>query len=564
MWSEKDCASCAQRKHPMIECPKCHSNWYCSKRCMQTDFPRHEASCQFWTDQIIAVARSKIYFDNQQIGRGMQNWDYPYYFGATPALDLLNLADNELKDWGQTPRGSPKMSLCLVGCNDLRNVIYTVASLPDEFKGCVNFVLDDMDPFVMARNLMLVYMMTLEDAPVSSIATIWFSTRLPSGDFAFLQKTLSELIHVLSARQLKDMTHGIISITEESFQTMKQVFTGCQQTTCKRKDKKCIKLDLQRRSRSMVLSVHDMEEAVVTYLARIPDEHHQSIRAWFENGIIIPTDQRHDELLYFNPTLTGRPKLVVENEAKPPPPFLWHFEYCVRPNCIPFAFWDYLELKKQGKSKSIPELCHAYVTKMIRRLVKLLNESRLQFQMYVEDFRRLREILPYGEIFDRVYTSNLADYYGNKCIIDYLEPLLSKSNPHAVLFTEVRNWGNFVDGTEVKPSQSQDLTDEVSRQKRFSPLIYQNVPHFFIYLRGDHLASIQNDVTDITTSLCTIPSLSEGMSINGLRMRDPRYQRNHVLSFTSKGHNIPLNIFKCRTRHLEWYRVDERTESTDL
>ena len=57
-----------------------------------------------------------------------------YYWGNVPAVDLLNLSMNEGEAY------SDPLALLLCGVGDPRNVLLTIASLPDACKQKVTFV----------------------------------------------------------------------------------------------------------------------------------------------------------------------------------------------------------------------------------------------------------------------------------------------------------------------------------------------------------------------------------------------------------------------------------------
>ena len=76
-----------------------------------------------------------------------------YYWGNVPAVDLLNLSMNEGEEY------SNPLALLLCGVGDPRNVLLTIASLPDAYKQQVTFVLNDICPCTLARTVLLLYML---------------------------------------------------------------------------------------------------------------------------------------------------------------------------------------------------------------------------------------------------------------------------------------------------------------------------------------------------------------------------------------------------------------------
>ena len=70
-----------------------------------------------------------------------------------PAVDLLNLSMNEGEAY------SNPMALLLCGVCDPRNVLLTIASLPDVYTQQDSFVLNDIYPCTLAKTVLLLYML---------------------------------------------------------------------------------------------------------------------------------------------------------------------------------------------------------------------------------------------------------------------------------------------------------------------------------------------------------------------------------------------------------------------
>ena len=76
-----------------------------------------------------------------------------YYWGNVPAVDLINLTANEGIDY-RNP-----LDLLLCGVGDPRNVILSIASLPECYMQKVTFVLNDICACALARTVLLIYML---------------------------------------------------------------------------------------------------------------------------------------------------------------------------------------------------------------------------------------------------------------------------------------------------------------------------------------------------------------------------------------------------------------------
>ena len=79
--------------------------------------------------------------------------DY-YYWGNVPAYDCLNLVENEGAGYTEA------VKVLILGVGDLRNVALTCASLPDSYENKILFTLNDREYCVLARLVLLVYMLS--------------------------------------------------------------------------------------------------------------------------------------------------------------------------------------------------------------------------------------------------------------------------------------------------------------------------------------------------------------------------------------------------------------------
>jgi len=125
--------------------------WYCSEECQRKDLKNHKSSCQEIVKKTIHLAPTI----NQVLTMTGQDpgVECTYYWGNTPAVDWINLPMNEGEE-----HSSP-LALLLYGVGDPRNVLLTIASLPDSYKQQITFVLNDICPCTLARTVLLLYML---------------------------------------------------------------------------------------------------------------------------------------------------------------------------------------------------------------------------------------------------------------------------------------------------------------------------------------------------------------------------------------------------------------------
>ena len=142
------CLSCRKTGASLQACSGCYRAFYCNTTCQKNHRPKHKTECKIIVGKIKSLAK-KLEF-NFNFARGCMAH---YYWGNVPAYDYLNLSENEGVDYDLA------LNVLVLGVGDLRNIVLTCASLPDNFKSKVKFVINDSDRYVLARLILLLYIM---------------------------------------------------------------------------------------------------------------------------------------------------------------------------------------------------------------------------------------------------------------------------------------------------------------------------------------------------------------------------------------------------------------------
>ncbi|KAG6812035.1 hypothetical protein H0H93_014064 [Arthromyces matolae] len=141
---------------------------------------------------------------------------FSYVWGNVPAIDCLNLSNNE----GATA-STKNFKLCFAGITsimiqlkcfhidrstasgDIRNLVRTVNSLPENYTGQCDILFNDIDPRVVGRNLVVLWALLNPALPIEDVAELamhlMYSSRLTSPMSAFLSRGLSVI---------RDLTYG--------------------------------------------------------------------------------------------------------------------------------------------------------------------------------------------------------------------------------------------------------------------------------------------------------------------------------------------------------------------
>ena len=514
--------------------------------------------------------------------------DMPYYFGNSLPVDLLNLQENEWNNESQVSSSDDVIdalnrpySILSVGCGNLRNVMYTLSSLPKEFTGKLSITMNDLDPFVLARNVLFLYMMSVyssTDGIELILTTLWYSLHLTKSDYNLLISCLHALIDI-DGEQLKCPTFGVVWVSDEDLDILRQVWQGWSNLACDRADTASIHLKIQRER--MFADDSISAEGIQVYKQQIPARFHKSVDDWIENGIFVPDGADRSTLTHDNPTLTGR-KMgrspwhigeAMSGTCKSPSEY--EFVYCVPTDLWPFGAWDFLEVNQTTSSQmSLIDMFHCYIANQVHTTIAHLPTQRLEIDVVSCDCLKLENWLKStrvssSKVFDRIFTSNVADYVGTATLLRAMKPLLDTSNKHSVIVTQYWNWyalfpESLVDHVTCIHDGTNAMCYESARKdtrQKFLPTnaprfwvqeYYNNMKWFLLYLRSDLLACEASSATN-GKRRNQAPSLQEVKNVHGLAMRDFRRELNSVAPFRYRRNIRPVNMLRGMSRMLEWY-----------
>ena len=148
----KTCTACRKSGPNLKACTGCYKAFYCDANCQKKNWNRHKINCLEAKEAIKATSQLVLTEHALRSKSSEPECQY-YYWGNVPAFDCLNLIENE-----GVAHGSP-MKILILGVGDLRNVALTCASLPDSYSNKVLFTLNDRESCVLARLVLLIYML---------------------------------------------------------------------------------------------------------------------------------------------------------------------------------------------------------------------------------------------------------------------------------------------------------------------------------------------------------------------------------------------------------------------
>ncbi|KAK0445948.1 hypothetical protein EV421DRAFT_1734578 [Armillaria borealis] len=155
-------------------CSGCRLVRYCSKECQVMHWTSHKHDCK---NQLNSKSWSPVWLRERRIpkfihidsdkdtsrpGQSLFGMDMSLW-GSMEAIDIINAENNEVS-------------------GDLRNVVRTINQLPEDYTGTTEIVLNDFNPIVVCRNLMILSILgtigDVEEAAEHALH-LWYSAFQP-------------------------------------------------------------------------------------------------------------------------------------------------------------------------------------------------------------------------------------------------------------------------------------------------------------------------------------------------------------------------------------------------
>ncbi|XP_038047660.1 uncharacterized protein LOC119721773 [Patiria miniata] len=558
MFGPRQCGNCGKTATNMKECASCSNAWYCSKECQLTDWKSHKPSCKEAKDSMKKLAEK---LQKRAVVTYSISGDFPYYIGNIFAKDFLQLEGNELTSGVKEDSLAKDYHILSIGCGNLRNTVLTATSLPDKYQGKLHVTLNDSDHFVMARNVLFLFMLVRfadTDYIASSLTTIWYSLHISMREYDLIKTSLDELIQ-MSAQQLHDATKGLVSVLDKDLSSLHVVWGKWRLLECQRHKSTSINL---RQQRKKLFQKENVAQKLSCYTEEISHSEKKKVEEWFDHALFFSTERKEEDMPFDNPTLTGHepPHTFKAPEES-------QFVYSVNADAFPYQEWDCLRVREDtpGSHSSPMVMYHEYVTNLLLKVKSLILQGRLLIHVSLAnclDFPTHHQTLNMSN-YDRIFTSNLADYVGIPRLLQTFKPLLNPSNSFSVIVTECMNWVRFIPGADTEamfmhPAMRQlvnqcyityrtDFPESRSICNCRLAEYRDNTPYFLQYLRADIMAGGRG-----IPALKAVPRFVSVKKYHGMEMRDFREGLNKLVPFIYRMNARDLNMLNGSDRAVEW------------
>ncbi|KAF6752084.1 hypothetical protein DFP72DRAFT_906060 [Ephemerocybe angulata] len=412
-----------------MACANCKLVSYCSKDCQRAHWKIHKQDCKchlrseqwvpIWrvkgrkappfAEETLPAAHFSLPTNRSSVGE------------KTPPIDLIHLKDNE-KDRAKD------LSLLFLESGDLRHVVKTVNSLPDDFTGKLQIVINDKDSTITARNLvMLLLLGGQNDAllAVDAVIHFWFSTFLPFEYHAMISGTLASF-----TRDYPDITTGLKS----SFGLYSSVQLGCDLAPL---------LDIvEHLNRAVGLSPNDAQEeydrvrqdpsrkdATDWMYAGLKPSHRASVQQYRRMGLVLPFGAVHAHFNATNVSLFSPEGIWLQHDS-----------------ADPIHGWNINEVIASGKAQGAqPEdiygCLYFHLSDQLKTFAKRIRNFSIDFKLFAMEPDALLQSLKDGPVegvavqnrFDRIDVSNVVDREGLEKVLSQWTPLLSEGDNAAVV-----------------------------------------------------------------------------------------------------------------------------------
>ncbi|KAJ7483326.1 hypothetical protein FB451DRAFT_1439130 [Mycena latifolia] len=418
-------------------CAGCHLIKYCSEKCKAQHWSKHRSRCthpylsETWQPSWVTDGRDPSFlYPSNTLTLFRPSVDF---WGDLPAIDCLQLPTNEGRDVDEVePLGDLKLS-----SGDLRNLIRTINNLPSDYGGYCNILLNDTNPVLVNRNLVILFVLlssgpSLEEAAELS-THLMYSAALPKEGAEYVRRCIEfiyesggEFEADLSFQRCLD-TRGegkVYSVQPSSgIKRLLEMFHSTYPLSSALKSMK---------DTTMAPDRLDLREK---YFAGLKPSHRMAFQHFRESGILAPFSLNTVNFTEPNRFLfSAQGRWLVPEDANP------------------LFGWDVAGVKNSGiRHGASPEdilgCLFFHVKDELRAFAKRVKELRIEIHVTSFDAGILSKGITIGALpafeeanFDRIATSNLVDSVGLRTCLSDWGPLLNRENRSASILMHSKAW----------------------------------------------------------------------------------------------------------------------------
>ncbi|TFK46609.1 hypothetical protein OE88DRAFT_1667211 [Heliocybe sulcata] len=490
-----------------MACANCRLVSYCSKECQKAHWSMHKTDCKDelmrsdWKPDWERERRAPAFIREDDdhldpLTLGHQLW------GNTPAMDLINLDRNE-------GNHSVDLALACIASGDLRNVVRTVNKLPDDYSGELTILLNDCDPHVVARNIVLLILLgTIDDEVLGAELALhyWYSVILPAEYYARTAHAIMPFIQKLASHppqrrfSLGDNSSLSCDIPRSVIGFLLSTFRQRYQSGEALSNYRSVQF-ARRRKDYLHRAYCELEPA-----------HREAIREFRIFGVVLPFGSAHRHFNCANLSL-----------------FSAEGEWLQDDNTTPLHGWELKSVLEAGKRHGAQRAdlygcLYFFLTDELRTFARRLRRFKVNFHVYNDDVRDLSDNLKAGALarsgipasvhFDRIDVSNIMDveYVGIQRVLEDWSPLL-RQNKTATLTGYFMNWTKHQKGGDPVSAGEHVVT---RLTKRLLESHRVRMPSAQEVLQGNISSSLLSGIASLAPIYDNAPAFSKFLKAQGI------------------------------------------------
>ncbi|KAF8211095.1 hypothetical protein K438DRAFT_1752810 [Mycena galopus ATCC 62051] len=421
-------------------CPNCRLIKYCSEKCKTQHWAKHRSACTHpylsdtWQPSWVVEERDPTFLhpESNLVTLFRPTVDF---WGDLPAMDCLQLPSNE----GIDLEPLPDLKLCFAGkCSsgDLRNLIRTVNSLPWDYTGYCDILLNDTNPVLVNRNLVILFVLlssgpSLEEAAELAVH-LMYSAALPQASAEYVNRCIN-FIYASRGEFEADLSFRRCLDTRGEG----KVYSVQPSAGIKRP------MEMFHSNYTLAAALQSMKDTTLApdgldfrekYFAGLKPAHRMAFQRFRETGILAPFS--------LNTSNFTQPNRLLFS-----PQGIW----MVPEDANALFGWDAGVQNSGIKHGTSPEdilgCLFFHVKDEFREFARRVKELRIDIHLTSFEPTILAKGITIGALpafedasFDRIFTSNLVDAVGLRgCLSDW-GPLLNRENQFASILMQTKAW----------------------------------------------------------------------------------------------------------------------------
>ncbi|KZV61894.1 hypothetical protein PENSPDRAFT_642878 [Peniophora sp. CONT] len=440
-------------------CSECMLVKYCSSECQKKHWRLHKQDCRdsirlkSWKPAWEEEARRPTFVTgnprSEPLSKGIALW------GNMPAIDVLNIPKNAIQL-------DSHVHIAFPASGDIRNVVKTVNSLPEDFTGKLTVVLNDIDSLVSIRNALLLTILgdpEVDSRRAADVALhLWYSAFLPMEyHIDIIQHSSKFATHEGGPQRI---ALGSRSSLETFVKTGVREYAGAFSLGADFYDAGQATNELARvRFDPSRVDLHHR------IYCRLEPSHRLSLNEFRRFGLVLPLGAHNAHFSTPNSFLfSPRCELLLSDFSSP------------------LNGWNVEEVIKSGIAhgttrEDVYGCLYFHVSDALREFSSRLSRFHVDFKLFqgdalslasrIRDGKLVSAGLPASTRFDRIDVSNVMDsnYAGVAPVIKAWGPLLRKS-PTSTMLGYFMNWPNPPYYTGPDSERSKQIIEELERAGR--------------------------------------------------------------------------------------------------